>query len=174
MSWPEALRAAAGALAVGALLGGCGLEPVHARKAAGGGVTAALAEIEVAPIPERIGQLLRRRLQERLAPGGAAAAGQYRLHVRLDMTAASALIGRGDIATRSDITMTAEFTLREKQDETPLLRGWARSVHSHDLLASGFATRAAERAARQRGVEALSAQIARRLALFFRGGAAAG
>ncbi len=173
MSWPDALAAGAAALVVGVMLAGCGLEPVHARKPAGGGVTAALAEVEVAPIPERIGQLLRRRLQERLAPGGAAAA-KYRLQVRLDSRAASALVGRGDTTTRSDVTITAEFTLRGQKDEKPLLRGWARSVHSHDLLASGFATRAAERAARRRGVEALSAQITRRLALFFRSGAAAG
>ena len=155
------------------MLAGCTLEPVHARRQ-GADATAAMAQIKVEPIPNRIGLLLRRRLQARLAPGDPRPPGLYRLQVRLRSSSAAALIGKSETVTRADLTLTAEFELRKRSSEQPALQGWARSVHSHDVLDSAFATRAAERAARERGVEALSAQIARRLALFFRSGEKAG
>ena len=159
------LLAALAALA----LAGCGLAPVYGEK---GGAVAALAGVEVAPIPDRIGQMLRRRLQERFAPAGPAGAPQYRLEVRLETGEQSALIGSADTVTRIDLVLRAEFRLLSADGGETLLDGRARTVHSHDVLTSDFATRAAERDARRRGVEALSAQIARRLALFFRQGAA--
>ena len=175
MSWPEPLAACVAGLALAAMLAGCTLEPVHARRPQNGAdATALLAQVEVAPIPDRTGLLLRRRLEERLAPGGPAAPARYRLHVQLRSSAAGALVGGSDRVTRTDLTLTAEFKLFGDSSERPVFRGWARSVHSHDVLESAFATRAAERAARERGVNALSAQIARRLALFFRSGKKAG
>ena len=175
MSWPEKLAAAVAGLLLGAMLAGCTLEPVHARRPQQGpDVTALMAQVEVEPIPDRIGLLLRRRLEERLAPGGPRLPAEYRLRVRLRSSSAGALIGRSDSVTRADLTLTAAFELFEDGTERPVLQSWAQSVHSHDVLNSAFATRAAERAARERGVEALSGQIARRLALFFRGGEKAG
>ena len=175
MSWPEKLAAAIAGLLLGAMLAGCTLEPVHARRPQQGpDVTAAMAQVEVEPIADRVGVLLRRRLEERLAPQGARVPARYRLRVQLRSASASALVGRSETTTRSDLTLTAEFQLFERGGEQPVLRGWARSVHSHDVRQSAFATRAAGRAARDRGVEGLSAQIARRLALFFRSGEKAG
>ncbi len=171
MSWPETLAAAVAGLLLGAMLAGCTLEPVHARRPQQGpDVTAAMAQVEVEPIPDRVGMLLRRRLEQRLAPSGARLPAEYLLRVQLRSASAGALIGKSDRVTRSDLKLTAEFELTRSGSDQPALRGWARSVHSHDVLDSAFATRAAERAARERGVEALSAQIARRLALFFRSG----
>ncbi len=173
MSWPESCAAAIAGLLLAVMLAGCALEPVHARRQ-GADVTAAMAQIEIEPIPDRVGLLLRRRLDERLAPGGPQVPGQYRLRVRLRSSSAGALIGKSETVTRSDLTLTANFELRKRGGEQPVLQGWARSAHSHDVLDSAFATRAAARAARDRGVEALSAQIARRLALFFRSADKAG
>lgn len=175
MSWPEPLAAGIAGFLLATMLAGCTLEPVHARRPQHGpDVSAAMAQVEVEPIPDRIGFLLRRRLEERLAPGGSTVPGRHRLRVRLRSSSAGALIGKSETVTRSDLTISAEFELRLRGGERPVLRGWARSVHSHDVLESAFATRAAERAARERGVDALSAQIARRLALFFRSGEKAG
>ena len=175
MLWPERLAAAVAGLLLGAMLSGCTLEPIHARRPQQGpDVTAAMAQVEVDPIPDRVGLLLRRRLEERLAPEGAPGPARYRLRVQLRSTAAGALVGTSERITRSDLTLTADFQLFERGSERPVLNGWARSVHSHDVRQSAFATRAAERAARERGVEALSAQISRRLALFFRSGKKAG
>ena len=175
MSWPEPFAAGIAGLLLAATLSGCALEPVHARRPQNGpDVSAALAQVEVEPIPDRIGLLLRRRLEERLAPGGSPVPGRYRLLVRLRSSSAGALIGKSENVTRADLTLSAEFELRKQGGERPVLRGWARSVHSHDVLDSAYATRAAERAARERGADALSAQIARRLALYFRSGEKAG
>ena len=175
MSWPDKLAAAVAGLLLGVMLAGCTLEPVHARRPQQSpDVTTLMAQVEVEPIPDRIGLLLSRRLEERLAPGGPRLPAEYRLRVRLRSTSAGALIGRSETVTRSDLTLTAEFELTKRGDDRPTLRGWARSVHSHDVLPSAIATRAAERAARERGVDALSGQIARRLALFFRSGEKAG
>jgi len=175
MSWPDKLAAAVAGLLLGVMLAGCTLEPVHARRPQQSpDVTALMAQVEVEPIPDRIGLLLSRRLEERLAPGGPRLPAEYRLRVRLRSTSAGALIGRSETVTRSDLTLTAEFELTKRGGDRPTLRGWARSVHSHDVLPSAIATRAAERAARERGVDALSGQIARRLALFFRSGDKAG
>ena len=175
MSWPDKLAAAVAGLLLGVMLAGCTLEPVHARRPQQSpDVTALMAQVEVEPIPDRIGLLLSRRLEERLAPGGPRVPAEYRLRVRLRSTSAGALVGRNETVTRSDLTLTAEFELTKRGDDRPTLRGWARSVHSHDVLPSAIATRAAERAARERGVDALSGQIARRLALFFRSGEKAG
>ena len=175
MSWPERLAAAVAGLLLGALVGGCALEPVHARAPRQGpDATAAMAQVEVERIPDRAGMLLRRRLEERLAPGGPRLPAQYRLRVALRSSSGGALIGRSDNIARSDLRLTARFELRKRGSDRPVLQSWARTVHSHDVLRSAFATRAAERAARDRGIDALSEQIARRLALFFRSGKDAG
>ncbi|MYE00470.1 MAG: hypothetical protein F4Y03_04210 [Alphaproteobacteria bacterium] len=175
MSWPDPLAACIAGLLLGAVLAGCTLEPVHARRPQqGADVTTAMAQVEVDPIPDRVGFLLRRRLEERLAPKGLQGPARYRLQVRLRSMSAGALVGRSDRVTRSDLTLTADFRLFERGSERPVLESWARSVHSHDVRESAFATRAAEQAARERGVDALSARIARRLALFFRSGEQAG
>ena len=171
MSWPDPLATCIAGLMLGAMLAGCTLEPVHARRPQqGSDVNAAMAQVEVEPIPDRVGLLLRRRLEERLAPRGGSGPARFRLRVQLRSAAAGALVGRSDRFTRSDLTLTADFQLFEHGTERPVLKSWARSVHSHDVRQSAFATRAARHAAQERGVDALSAQIARRLALFFRSG----
>ena len=171
MSWPERLTAAVIGLLLGAMLAGCNLEPVHARRPKQGpDITAVMAQIEVEPIPDRIGMLLRQQLQERLAPEGSRHPSEYQLRVRLQSSGASALIGRSETVTRTDLAFVAEFELWKRGGNRPALQGWVRSVHSHDVLDSAFATRAAERAARERGIQALSTRIARRLALHFRDG----
>ena len=62
-------------------LAACGFRPLHAPGA--GAEPEVLAGIEIAHIPDRLGQVVRNHLLDRLTPRGAPAAATYRLAVSL-------------------------------------------------------------------------------------------
>jgi len=157
------------ALALMLMLGACGLQPMYADGSTGR-VASGLSAIQVAPIPERAGWLLRNALVDRM--GGEAANADYRLEVDLDDNLTSFGI-RGDSgATRERRTLRARYRLVELKTGQVVLDATAGSDAGIDVVSSPYATVAAEQTAQERLATVIADQMVSRLSLFVRRGAA--
>lgn len=155
------MRVAAFALVF--LLGACGLKPMYSGGASGA-VATSLRAVEVAPIPERAGWLVRNALVDRL--GGEAGSPAYRLEVELDDDLIAFGI-RGDSAiTRERRTLRARYRLVDLRTSEVVLDATAGSDAGIDVVSSEYATIAAEQTALERLSEVVADQIVARLGLF--------
>jgi LPS-assembly lipoprotein len=147
------------------LLGACGLQPMYAGGSSGAVVTG-LRAVQVAPIPERAGWLVRNALVDRL--GGEVGEPSYRLEVELDDDLTAFGI-RGDAAvTRERRTLRARYRLVELSSGLVVLDATAGSDAGIDVVSSEYATVAAEQAAQERLAQVVAEQMVSRVALFMR------
>ena len=152
-------------LAAFVALGGCGLQPMYAGGASGT-VASSLSSIQVAPIPERAGWLLRNALVDRL--GGQSASPAYRLEVELDDDLAGFGIRGDSSVTRERRTLRARYRLVDLSNGQVVLDATAGSDAGIDVVSSEYATVAAEQTAQERLALVMADQMASRLALFVR------
>ncbi|HEU0311019.1 MAG TPA: LPS assembly lipoprotein LptE [Sphingomicrobium sp.] len=151
------------ALALCLVLAACGLRPMYAGGASGA-VASGLGTVQVAPIPERAGWLVRNALVDRL--GGEADQPAYRLEVELhdDLTAFGI---RGDAAvTRERRTLRARYRLVDLSTGEVVLDATAGSDAGIDIVSSEYATVAAEQTAQERLATVVADQMVARLAQF--------
>ena len=111
-------RAVLAVLAVS--LAGCGLQPLYGGGSSGP-VATTLRSVEVAPIPDRTGWLLRNKLVERLGESGGARPA-YRLDVTIDDNITSFGIRSDQAATRERRTLRARYQLVDLATGTVVLR----------------------------------------------------
>ena len=148
------------------MLAGCGFKPLY--QAEGGNsemVLTKLASIDIAPIPERLGQIMRNRMLDLF---GSTTSPDYRLSV----TISDELEGygfRSDAAvTQEQITVSAVITLHDMASGDVEFETTLRARTSYDVVLSDFATYTQREDAKRRLVEELAEQLHRRLALHFR------
>ena len=155
----------AAALALMLLLVGCGLSPMYAGGSSGV-VGTSLRAVQVAPIPERAGWLMRNALVDKL--GGEVSEPSYRLEVELDDDLTAFGI-RGDAAvTRERRTLRARYRLVELSSGLVVLDATAGSDAGIDVVSSEYATVAAEQTAQERLAQVVADQMVARVALFMR------
>jgi len=155
------------ALAIAACLalGGCGLKPMYAGGSSGV-VASSLSTIQVAPIPERAGWLVRNALVDRLH--GESSNPSYRLEVELDDDLTGFGI-RGDSAvTRERRILRARYRLVDLASGQVVLDATAGSDAGIDVVSSEYATVAAEQTAQERLASVIADQMVSRLSLFVR------
>lgn len=153
------------ALALMIALSGCGLKPMYGGGSSGA-VATSLGSIQVAPIPERAGWLVRNALVDRL--GGDTGNPSYRLDVELDDDLTAFGI-RGDAAvTRERRTLRARYRLVDLSTGEVVLDATAGSDAGIDVVSSEYATVAAEQTAQERLAQVVADQMVSRLALYMR------
>ncbi len=156
---------AALAVLAAVLVPGCALAPVYG----GGGASAPatlMADVGVAPIPDRAGFLVRQALEEQL--GQRSDAPRYRLEVTLD-DQINAFGLRGDSsAARERRTLRARYRLVEAATNRVVLDDSASADAGIDRVSSNYAVVAAENTALDRLAVAIARQIGGRLSRFAR------
>ncbi len=158
---------AAGVVAVLAIgLAGCGFRPLYGERD-GGSVARDIATVRIAPIADRIGQMLRNELLDRLNPAGEPADPRYALEVRLAVSRQELGLRKDETATRANLRFRSRFRLREAASGAIVYSGRTASVTSFNIVESEYATISAERAARRRGTLLVADSIALRLAAYF-------
>lgn len=166
--------AAAASPAAPLLLAGCGFRPLYgaggAVAAEEGPVRAELAAVQVALIPERSGQLLRRALAERLHGSEPSAPARYDLRVSLAFAAEPLGFRRDGTASRIRYRGTASWWLLTRT--TPPQQIAAGTERENDAFnipdQQFFAAESARDATERRLIEQLAFAITERLALVFR------
>jgi LPS-assembly lipoprotein len=159
------MRAVAAALLL--MLGGCALTPVYE----GGGTSAPaslLRGVEVAPIPERTGFLVREELIRQLPPGAEGEAPRYRLNVTLDDRIDGFGVRGDNTIIRERRTLRARYALVDLSTDKTLFESVAGVDAGIDVVSSEYAVVAAEVTASERLAEAIANQIVGRLATWAR------
>lgn len=156
-------------LALSLMLAGCSLQPVYSGGQQGEAM-GLLGAVEVGPIPDKAGFLVRDRLLQRLP---SAESPRYRLDVVLD----DDIIGfgvRGDNSIiRERRTLRARYRLVETGTDRVLLDTTATADAGIDVVSSEYAVVAAEATALERLAQDIADQIVARLALYGRSAPAA-
>jgi LPS-assembly lipoprotein len=156
---------------LGAVLTGCGFQPIYMRTASGkpGVAQRDLSTVFVEIIPERPGQLLRQALQERFDDDAGTPA-SYNLHVTFSVAGEGDAIETNDIATRIRLTGTATWTLLGHDDKhTTLTSGNARASDAVNVFDSQYFAADLETEAEQKRIaETIATEIASQLAVWFR------
>ncbi|MGQ0663463.1 MAG: hypothetical protein ACT4P2_07720 [Pseudomonadota bacterium] len=147
------------------LVGACGFEPLYGERP-GGATASRLEQVQVAPIADRSGQILRNYLLDDLNPRGPRRPALYTLEIRLQEPRQQIAIRRDDTATRIGYAAVASFFLLDTSGRS-VFGGSAISSTSYEVSDSEFATRASQVSARDRAMQEISADIRSQLALFF-------
>ena len=148
------------------LLGACSVEPLYgsrASKARGGGAAA----IEIAPIKDRVGHIVRNHLIDGLTPRGQPVHPDYRLTLSVEQEKNPVLIQLDDHATRFNLALRARFSLADREG-TVVYRDSAQATGSFNVVESGFATVMAERDAADEAARVLSEEIMTLILLYLR------
>ena len=153
---------------VGGAVAGCGFRPVYMAGADKKGASAGLAEIEVKPIYDRPGQILRQTLMARLASDGGTPH-RYDLQVNFWITGEEIGVLPTTQSTRIRLAGHANWVLLNR-DARPLrlVEGSERVIDGFDQFDSQFFTFDMDNERVQRRVAAkIADNIALRLAIWF-------
>ncbi len=153
-------------LAAGVSLSGCGFQPMYGRRG-GGRTVAALASIAVDPAADRLTQILRNDLIDRLTPRGAPAKPAYRLHLEVTRSTTALAIQPDATITRYNLRIDVLFRLSDTATGEVIHRGRTRAVGSYNAVRSDFATLSAELDSARRAARNASAEVHTLLGVFF-------
>lgn len=158
------MRRAALSLWLLGLLAGCGLQPVYSG-GPHGAAAAMLGAVEVMPIADRSGFLVRNELLQRLPQSQSP---RYRLQVVLD----DAIIGfgvRGDNSiVRERRTLRARYRLIDTVADQVLVDATTSTDTGIDVVSSEYAVIAAEQSALERLAIEIADRIVARIAVYGR------
>jgi LPS-assembly lipoprotein len=165
---PTTTRRTALLLGLGGALSGCGFHPVYAPSGDGPGPAAQLTEVEIKPIYERPGQILRQALLGRFR----SESGQPRkfdLAVNFWITGEAQGVLDFTQPTRMRLVGATTWTLTSRDAKsTKLTEGHERVVDGFDIFDSQyFAQDLANEAVQRRMAEAMAERITIHLAVWF-------
>jgi LPS-assembly lipoprotein len=163
------LRKALAGLALALLLpaAACGFEPLHGRASA---VSQRLAQVDVAPIADRAGQLVRNRLLDYFEPPSGNVPALYRLDVDVSEAKDGLAIEEDRTVTRFNLRLQATYRLLRIATGQALLEGETNALAAYNVIRSDYANLIAERDARARAAQDIGDAIGLRVAVTLRPG----
>ncbi len=162
------VRGAIVLVAVGTLLAGCGggtgFRPLHATSGFGGtNVSEKLAEVQVAPIPGRVGQRIRNELIFQTTEGSKAIPSKYRLEIAVRQTVAATIVQRDGEASGQVYNLDASFRLINIEAQEVVLTGKSYGRAGFERFESIFANVRARRDAENRAAQTVAGELKSRL-----------
>lgn len=151
-------------------LAGCGFHPLYAKHGGSAPAVAGMAQVDVARIPERFGQLTREALEQRLTPNGPGTFHRYRLSTTLALSSDAIGIRPDTAATHVRLIGTAHWTLTSEDvaGAPTLAHGTAREVDGYDVIDEQYFNADLDNEATQRRIaHGLADQIALQIAVYF-------
>ena len=149
-------------------LGGCGFTPMYAKNGTGTALQETFSGVGVAPIPDRLGQVVRNHLLDRINPYGTAASPDYMLQVALTEENEGFGFRSDEAITRNRYILEANFQLIDVISGNVVFEDMVRSVHTYDVVQSDFANFSASEDAETRTALQVSELVTARLGLFFK------
>lgn len=138
------------------LLAGCGFQPVYGTRTEGG-LSGSLAQVEILPVPGRIGQLFMAALEDKLNPQSEDATQRYELKPQLSVQMMPISISPDGTVARFRVLYETSFSLYDREA--------GKEIASDSIDRSGsfeapndadYSTYTAEQDAMARGVEELA------------------
>lgn len=131
------------------------------------GLAGRQADVFIDEIPERIGQVLRETLMNRLSPKGNTTSAKYRLTVLLgEPTISSQGVRKDNFATRYQMMYTAKYVLTAYPSGEELTKGSVSERASYDVLASPYASDTAEETIKERLMKILGESVSLRIGAY--------
>lgn len=153
--------------AVAVALAGCGFKPLYGRNSGGGEVVPEFSQIYIEQPEDRTAQQLRNALLDLLTPRGTPERPRYLLTYTINESVGSVFITRSEEITRSNLHLSASFTLRDYQTGKRIYSGSAASQASFNQTVADYANLIAEKNARERALREVAEQMRIRLANHF-------
>jgi len=149
-------------------LSACGFEPLHRGSSASS--AAALANVEIARIEDRAGQMLRNDLLSMMAPRGYVASPEYRLEITLSESKREVLLEDTSFSTRADVIVTAQTKLIRQVDGEIVESGRVEAVSGYNILSASqeYANVVSERNAREGALKLVARDIVRQVSVWLR------
>jgi len=152
------------------LVAGCsesGFRPLYATSTfSGTNVNEKLAEIEIAPVPGRVGQRLRNELIYQSTGGGNAAPPTYRLEIVIRESITATLVQIDGDSSGSVYNLDASFRLVNLASKKVVLEGTSYGRQPFERFSSVFANVRARKDAEDRVAKTLGEELKGRLAAF--------
>jgi LPS-assembly lipoprotein len=152
-------------------LAGCGFQPLYGPTASGSSMPAAMAAVEVAPIPGRVGQKIRNELIFSNTGGGDAAPSKYKLNITIRESVTQELVKITGEATGQVYQVDATFKLVTVADGKIVLEGQALSRAAYDRYEQIFSNVRAQYDAQNRVARTIAESIKTRLAAYLQNSA---
>ena len=170
------IRVAFACAAACMLVAGCGdsgFRPMYASSAVIGGaeVNQKLAELEIAPIPGRVGQRLRNELIYQSTAGGHAAQPVYRLEIIIRESITPTLVQIDGNSSGSVYNLSTSFRLVRLADKSVALTGESNGRAAFQRFDSVFANVRARQDAEDRAAKTIGEELKGRLAAYLSGAA---
>jgi LPS-assembly lipoprotein len=142
-------------------LGGC-IHPLYGKN----GVSARLAQIEVAPIPDRIGHYLAEELKFQTDGSGTPQPPKYRLNVTVTESILGLIVNlHSSTSDAAGVTLTATYTLTDIATGNSVTAGTVTAYSSYDRSEQRFANVRAARDAEIRAANVAADQIRTRIGI---------
>lgn len=160
-------------LALGTL-SACGFQPVYGDYSAASTNSAALQQVQLRPLPDRLGQQLTNKLIDRFYTTGRAQKPRYQLELSLQPQERDLGIQRDATATRGELLLTAQLAIYETATEAELYRTTVRTRVAYNILEGQYGNLAARENAYDRALDDVANEIVSRTALFLNRAASEG
>lgn len=162
-----ALLTASAVAPVVAACGDSGFRPLYGSAALGGSnVSEKLAQVDVAPIPGRVGQRIRNELIFQSTGGGNPLPPAYRLEVAVRDSVTSTLIRRDGDAQSQTYSIDASFQLVRVSDKAVVLNGKSFGQAAYERFTSIYANIRARKDAEDRAAKVVGDELKSRLAAY--------
>ena len=161
-------------LAVAPTLAACssgGFHPMYGPTPSGASLQERLAQMEVAPIPGRVGQRIRNELIFQSTAGGTPLPPAYRLEVTTTETLQSTLVKIDGDSAAQIYQLTASFKLVNIKDKRVMLQGTSQARASFERFASIYSNVRGRDDAENRAARTIADDLKTRVAMYLSGAA---
>lgn len=146
----------------------CGFQPVHATRLEGGAAET-LAQVEVMPVPGRVGQLFVAALEDKLNPQSVAATKRYELTPVVNVQLVPLSIAPDGTVARFRVLYDTSYTLYDREAGKQIQTDRVQRSGSYEVRnEADYSTYVAEQDAVARGLDELSQDYFLRLAAFLK------
>jgi len=169
MSRRSLVRGFAALLAAAPGLTACGsdgLHPLYGASASGAGAQARLAQLDVAPIPGRVGQRIRNELIFQATGGGAGPQATHRLEVVLTESVLTTLVKIDGDSLGQIYAIQAAFRLVSFKDKAVVLQGTSHARASFERFAAIYSNVRAREDAENRAARTVADDLKTRIATY--------
>ena len=158
-------------------ISGCGFEPLYVEKKSDNewyydnefdtGIKEEMAQVKVELIQDRIGQLIRNDLLDKLTPKGAPKSPKYYLKVTdIKKTEIDQALRNDITATRKKVIYDVTYILRNKEHEQ-ILSGSSVAYLGYDILRDPYSTTFAQKKNEKNAAKIIANDISLRLGAYF-------
>ena len=155
------------------LLFACGFKPMYGQSSENGlGLAQVMANIEIDQITniegrqERLAQLLRNHLNDRISPLSSVGTAIYRLKATYQVEERGYGIRADESVTLQNLKLTVAFNLIDIQSDKLIMEGTARAIVTYDLVQSDFSNKVARETSLDRLSEEAANQVITRIGTY--------